>query len=177
VNVYPFIEAENASGNVKRACELLQVSRSACYTRRTADPSARERADAALTEKIIAVHDGSNGTCGTPRVHAELADLGQRPPAIRCTTRFISQPSPQRASQVPCQWIVVPSPGTGERSGRLRTRTITGLAPNRAMAASAVCVPKLHRRSSRRAQPGRSTSVVHDQAWQPTTRRARSPYW
>jgi hypothetical protein len=30
VNVYPFIEAENAgSGNVKRACELLQVSRAA----------------------------------------------------------------------------------------------------------------------------------------------------
>ncbi|HEX3782774.1 MAG TPA: hypothetical protein VHX38_24170 [Pseudonocardiaceae bacterium] len=32
MNVYPFIEAENAgSGNVKRACELLMVSRAACY--------------------------------------------------------------------------------------------------------------------------------------------------
>ena len=32
MNVYPFIEAEKAEQhNVKRACELLQVSRSAFY--------------------------------------------------------------------------------------------------------------------------------------------------
>ena len=33
MNVYPFIEAEKArpDGNVKRACELLKVSRSAYY--------------------------------------------------------------------------------------------------------------------------------------------------
>ena len=48
MNVYPFIEAENAgSGNVKRACELLQVSRAAYYARRTAGPSARDHIDAA----------------------------------------------------------------------------------------------------------------------------------
>ena len=79
MNVYPFIEAENAgSGNVKRACELLQVSRAAYYSHRTTGPSARARVDAALTEKIIEVHDESNGTYGTPRIHAELADQGHR---------------------------------------------------------------------------------------------------
>ncbi|HEX6876519.1 MAG TPA: hypothetical protein VF165_12740, partial [Nocardioidaceae bacterium] len=36
VNVYPFIEAEKAGDhNVKRACELLKVSRAAYYAQRT----------------------------------------------------------------------------------------------------------------------------------------------
>jgi hypothetical protein len=39
VNVYPFIEAERAQQrNVKRACELLEVSRAAYYTHRAATP-------------------------------------------------------------------------------------------------------------------------------------------
>lgn len=78
MNVYPFIEAENAgSGNVKRACELLKVSRAAYYTHRAAVPCARERQDAELTARIIAIHDESNGSYGTPRVHAELRARGQ----------------------------------------------------------------------------------------------------
>ena len=47
MNVYPFIEAEKAQQrNVKRACELLEVSRSAFYEHRSAGPSQRERDDA-----------------------------------------------------------------------------------------------------------------------------------
>ena len=35
MNVWPFIEAEEAEqGNVKRTCELLEVSRAAFYTHR-----------------------------------------------------------------------------------------------------------------------------------------------
>jgi hypothetical protein len=79
VNVYPFIEAENAgSGNVKRACELLKVSRAAYYTHRRAEPSARARQDTELTEEIVAIHDESKGTYGTPRLHAELRHRGRR---------------------------------------------------------------------------------------------------
>ena len=54
MNVYPFIEAEKRSGrNVKRACELLKVSRSAFYARRSARPGRpRRRDDAELTEQI-----------------------------------------------------------------------------------------------------------------------------
>jgi transposase InsO family protein len=79
VNVYPFIEAEKSQRrNVKRACALLQVSRSAFYADRIAGPSQRTRDDAELTDAIIAVHDESDGTYGAPRVHAELADQGRR---------------------------------------------------------------------------------------------------
>jgi hypothetical protein len=53
VNVYPFIEAEKAQQrNVKRACELLEVSRAAYYAHRAAVPSARQLADDQLTEHI-----------------------------------------------------------------------------------------------------------------------------
>jgi putative transposase len=49
VNYYPFIEAEKAQRrNVKRACELLKVSR-ACYAARGGRPS--DRADAGLTTR------------------------------------------------------------------------------------------------------------------------------
>ncbi|WP_020638208.1 IS3 family transposase [Amycolatopsis balhimycina] len=79
MNVYPFIEAENASGKgtVKRACALLKVSRAAYYTHR-AGPSARELTDTALTDHIAQVHEESRGTYGSPRVHAELQAQGHR---------------------------------------------------------------------------------------------------
>lgn len=39
MTVHPFIEAEKRDGhNVKRVCELLQVSRAAFYARRSARP-------------------------------------------------------------------------------------------------------------------------------------------
>jgi hypothetical protein len=45
VNVHPFIEAEKQQGhNVKRACELLKVSRTAFYARRSATIGPRRAA-------------------------------------------------------------------------------------------------------------------------------------
>ena len=50
MNLYPFIEAEKQEQrNVKRACELLQVSRAAYYAARDGQPSRREQDDAELT--------------------------------------------------------------------------------------------------------------------------------
>jgi hypothetical protein len=50
VNVHPFIEAEKHAGHsVKRACDLLKVSRAAFYARRTGKPCERRRRDAELT--------------------------------------------------------------------------------------------------------------------------------
>jgi transposase InsO family protein len=88
VNVYPFIEAEKqrshtgaGGGNVARACELLEVSRSAYYAHaatRAAGGGARARQDAVLFERIQAVHAASNGTYGAPRIHEDLAEAGHR---------------------------------------------------------------------------------------------------
>jgi transposase InsO family protein len=76
VKVYPFIEAEKAGRrNVSRACELLKVSRAAFYAQLRGS-SRRDRADAALTAQIRAVHKESKGRYGAPRVHAELRRHG-----------------------------------------------------------------------------------------------------
>jgi putative transposase len=73
VNVYPFIEAEKAQQrNVKRACELLRVSRAAYYAARAGRPSDRDRQDAGLTTRITAGHKRSRGRYGAQRIHAEL---------------------------------------------------------------------------------------------------------
>jgi transposase InsO family protein len=78
VSVYPFIEAEKAGRrNVKRACELLKVSRAAFY-QHLAGPSQRDRDDAGLTSQVQAVHEESKGRYGAPRIHAELRRRGYR---------------------------------------------------------------------------------------------------
>ena len=77
MKVHPFIEAEEVAGHsVKRACGLLEVSKSAYYERKKAVPSPRELTDRELTEKITAVHAESDGTYGSPRVHKELHHRG-----------------------------------------------------------------------------------------------------
>ena len=79
MNVYPFIEAEKVtSRNVARACELLQVSRSAYYQQRDQVPSARETSDAELIEQIRDIHAASKGRYGAPRIHATLLRQGFR---------------------------------------------------------------------------------------------------
>ncbi|WP_344222745.1 IS3 family transposase, partial [Kribbella sancticallisti] len=79
MSCYPFIEAEKAGDHsVKRACELLKVSRSAYYTDRASGPTAREQRDAVLAGKIAGIHDESRRTYGSPRVHHELRAQGER---------------------------------------------------------------------------------------------------
>ena len=79
MNLYPFIEAEKAQQrNVKRACELLEVSRAAFYTDRASVRSARQVADEQLTEHIRQAHEASNGRYGAPRIHAQLRRQGHR---------------------------------------------------------------------------------------------------
>ena len=78
MNVYPFIEAEKVGRrNVKRACELLEVSRAAFYEWLKCIPSKRCRADRMLLDKIRSVHEDSKGTYGSPRVHAQLRNNGE----------------------------------------------------------------------------------------------------
>jgi putative transposase len=73
VSVFPFIEAEKAERrNVAKACELLEVSRSAFYDWHQHLPSARQLADDELGERIDAIHKASRGTYGWPRVHRQL---------------------------------------------------------------------------------------------------------
>jgi putative transposase len=77
VNVFPFIEAEKAEQrNVVKACELLEVSRSAFYEWHQHVPSARQATDDELGERIQVIYDASRGRYGWPRVHGALREDG-----------------------------------------------------------------------------------------------------
>ncbi len=120
MNVYPFIEAEKVRrGNVKRACELLKVSRSAYYQHRTAGPSERRRVDADLTERIGRIHDESAGTYGSPRVHAELHAQGRRHSRKR-VARLMRTAG--RCGRTPKRWrtTTVPDPAAPLRPDLIR---------------------------------------------------------
>jgi putative transposase len=72
------VSENQAHHPVKRLCRLLGVSPSGYFAWKGRPPSARERSDAVLLEKIEAIHRRSRETYGAPRIHAELAFEGVR---------------------------------------------------------------------------------------------------
>ena len=67
-----------AEYSIRMMCRCLGVSPSGYYDWLSREPSARSVRDAALRERIEAIHLFSRGTYGSPRVHAELASEGER---------------------------------------------------------------------------------------------------
>ena len=101
MNVHPLIEAEKQQGhNVKRACELLKVSRTACYARRNPAIGLRRARDLELIQEIAAVHAQSYGTYGvraSTRSCSARANTDHAPEAFtlrgvtrRCQTVFLA---------------------------------------------------------------------------------------
>ena len=76
---FQFVEDHHHAWGVKRLCQVLEIARSSFYKWRAgrAARAARERADAALAERIRAVHAEWDGTYGRPRITAELRDDGE----------------------------------------------------------------------------------------------------
>jgi transposase InsO family protein len=119
VTVYPFIEAEKAGRrNVKRACELLKVSRAAFYAY-LAGPSQHEREDAGLTGQIQAVHEQSKGRYGAPRVHAALHRQGRRHSRKRIARLMRTAGI---AGKTPRRWrkTTIPDPAAAARADQIR---------------------------------------------------------
>lgn len=71
------MKSNQAEFPVSTVCRLLDVSSSGYYAWRDREPSARSREDEVLTVRIRAIHEGSRGTYGAPRVHAELIAEGE----------------------------------------------------------------------------------------------------
>jgi transposase InsO family protein len=120
VNVYPFIEAKKAgSRNVKRACELLKVSRAAYYAARSGQPSGRDRRDAELATRIRAEHNRSRGRYGTPRIHAELRRQGRRHSRKR-VARLMRQAGLAGLAARRWKKTTIADPATAARTDRIR---------------------------------------------------------
>lgn len=58
-------------------CRVLGVSPSGYYAWLKRPASARAQRDTELTARIKAIHEGSRGTYGRPRIHAELREDGE----------------------------------------------------------------------------------------------------
>jgi putative transposase len=84
--IYAFVEAEKANHRVNTMCRALKVSKSGFYGWRGRAPSARDQADALLSEKIALIHRDSRETYGAPRIHFELRTLG-----VRCSRKRVSR--------------------------------------------------------------------------------------
>jgi putative transposase len=70
------VTARRATHRLATLYRVLGVSPSGYYAWRQRPISARARADVILGAQIPAIHTRSRGTCGVPRVHAELAAGG-----------------------------------------------------------------------------------------------------
>ena len=73
-----FVEDHRDTYEVKRLCQLVEVSRSGYYRWAGAAPSARAVADAGLLEEIRRIHTDSRCTYGAPRIHGQLRRRGRR---------------------------------------------------------------------------------------------------
>jgi putative transposase len=72
------VNANQAAFPVQKMCQVLKVSPSGFYAWRKRAASRRALEDAVLTERIRAIHAASDGTYGSPNIHAELRDEGTR---------------------------------------------------------------------------------------------------
>jgi len=86
VSRYRFIRAEQADYPVALLCRVLGMARSGSYAWLRRGVSARAQADQVLTEQIIAIHERSRGTSGTPRIPAELRASG-----VRCGRKRVAR--------------------------------------------------------------------------------------
>ena len=69
-------QADTQSFAVRTMCQVLGVSASGYYDWLARRPSRRAVENAALAERIEAIHRASDGTYGMPKIHSELRDRG-----------------------------------------------------------------------------------------------------
>ena len=77
MSVFRFVAQERAVFPVATMCRVLGVSPSGFWAWVKREPSDRSVSDAAMTERIRAIHKKSRGTYGCPRIHAELIADGE----------------------------------------------------------------------------------------------------
>lgn len=72
------MNANRAAFPVRKLCQVLKVSPGGYYAWRERPASRRALDDAVLIERIRAIHTASDGTYGSPNIHAELREQGTR---------------------------------------------------------------------------------------------------
>lgn len=75
---YAFIQTHSQQYKVSRLCEVLGVSSSGYYDWRDRPESARSLRNRQLMTKIKVFHKASRETYGSPRIHQDLVDSGEK---------------------------------------------------------------------------------------------------
>lgn len=75
---YAFIKANTHHHKVTHLLSVLDVSPSGYYAWLDRPESARAQSDRVLTTKILAFHKASRDIYGSPRIHKDLKELGER---------------------------------------------------------------------------------------------------
>jgi transposase InsO family protein len=83
---YQFVHDHASQYAVAMLCRMLGVSRSGYYAWRTRPESRHRQADRTLSGQILAIHEQSRRTYGSPRVHAELQEHG-----VRCSAKRVAR--------------------------------------------------------------------------------------
>lgn len=74
---YAFIRAHSSEYSVSRLCQVLEVSTSGYYDWRDRPESNRTKENRRLLTKISLFHRASREIYGSPRIHQDLADVGE----------------------------------------------------------------------------------------------------
>lgn len=75
---YAFIKANSHNHKVARLLSVLNVSPSGYYTWLDRPESTRAQSNRELTAKILTFHKASRKIYGSPRIHKDLQDLGEK---------------------------------------------------------------------------------------------------
>jgi transposase InsO family protein len=75
---YACIQRHRGEFEVLLMCRVLEVTRSGFYAWLKSVPSARARTEERLRGEVRAIHKMSDGSYGSPRIHAELRASGER---------------------------------------------------------------------------------------------------
>ena len=124
---------------VSMMCRVLEVSRSGYYAWLRREPSSRARANAILLETIETVHEESDGTYGSPRMHAELPDHGLQASLNRVARimRVAGLQGVSRRRGVRTTWRSKEDAPAGD----LVNRTFTATGPNQLWVADITYIP------------------------------------
>ena len=135
------MSANRADHAVSTMCRVLGVSASGYYAWRRRGPSRRARRDAELAERIGAIHRDSRGTYGSPRIHAELREAGERLGRKR-VARLMRERGLRGVDRRKWTRTTV-SNASAEPAPDLVRRDFSAPAPNRLWVADATYVPTL----------------------------------
>ena len=132
------MSAHRAVYPIAAMCRALGVSSSGYYAWAKRTPSARAISDAALIERIGAIHAASHGTYGSPRVQAELAESGLRVSRKRIA-RLMKAASLAGVSRR--RFVTTTVRDGGRQAPDLVERSFKAEAPNRLWVADITYIP------------------------------------